>query len=192
MRPFQISHHCCCGHKQTQEWGLLWHHTWLCSWIALPAKQHHSWFMAFGSMFTAVQTASGDIVLPKTHRVDGVDEFSGLAELHETLPQVVERTFHQDLLLLVVVQKVVPQRLLGQGLGVSHNDHTISVPRAQNKERLHKCPSHYMETHQDLCSYEQMTFWDTTSHESMQHWGGGDRWGNRCPGARWPSHKTGW
>lgn len=112
--------------------------------------------------------ASGEIVLPKTHRVDGVDEFSGLAELHETLPQVVERTFHQDLLLLVVVQKVIPQRLLGQGLRVSHNDHTISVPRAQNNERLHKCPSHYMETHQDLCSYEQMTLWDTTSHESTQ------------------------
>lgn len=75
----------------------------------------------------AAQRASGYILCPNTHRVDGVDEFSGLAELHETLPQVVERTFNQDLLLLVVVQQVIPQRLFGQGLGVSHNDHTISV-----------------------------------------------------------------
>ena len=60
-----------------------------------------------------------------THRVDGVDQLAGLAELHEALPQVVEGPLHQDLLLLVVVQQVVPQGLLGQGLGVSHNDHTI-------------------------------------------------------------------
>lgn len=62
-----------------------------------------------------------------THRVDGVDQLSGFAELHETLSQVVKGTFDQDFLLLVVVQQVVPQRLLGQGLGISHNDHTIPV-----------------------------------------------------------------
>lgn len=73
------------------------------------------------------QRASGRIVLPETHRIDGVHEFSGLAELHETLPQVVKWTFHQDLLLLVVVQQVIPQRLFGQGLRVSHNYHTVSV-----------------------------------------------------------------
>lgn len=60
-----------------------------------------------------------------THRVDGVDQLPGLTELHEALPQVVEGPLHQHLLLLVVVQQVVPQRLLGEGLGVPHNDHTI-------------------------------------------------------------------
>lgn len=85
---------------------------------------------------TPAQRASGSILRPNTHRIDGVDQFSGLAELHETLPQVVERTFNQDLLLLVVVQQVVPQWLFGQGLGVPHNDHTVSVPRAQNPKAL--------------------------------------------------------
>lgn len=47
-----------------------------------------------------------------TDGVDGVDQFTGLAELHEALPQVVEGSLHKDLLLLVVVQQVVPQRLL--------------------------------------------------------------------------------
>jgi len=60
-----------------------------------------------------------------THRVDGVDELAWLAELHEALPQVVERPLHQHLLLLVVVQQVVPQRLLGQRLGVPHDDHAV-------------------------------------------------------------------
>lgn len=67
-----------------------------------------------------------------THRVDGVDQFAGLAELHEALPQVVEGSLHKDLLLLVVVQQVVPQRLLGEGLRVPHNDYTIP----SNKECL--------------------------------------------------------
>ncbi len=60
-----------------------------------------------------------------THRVDGVDQFAGLAELHEALPQVVEGSLHEDFLLLVVVQQVVPQRLLGEGLGVPYDDHAI-------------------------------------------------------------------
>lgn len=47
-------------------------------------------------------------VMQHTHRVDGVNQLAGLAELHETLPQVVEGPLHQDLLLLVVVQQVVP------------------------------------------------------------------------------------
>ena len=42
------------------------------------------------------------------HRVDGVDQLPGLAELHEALPQVVQGSLHQHLLLLVVVQQVVP------------------------------------------------------------------------------------
>lgn len=67
-----------------------------------------------------------------THGVDGVHQFTGLAELHETLPQVVEGPLHEDLLLLVVVQQVVPQRLLGESLGVPHNDHTVPSHRQDN------------------------------------------------------------
>lgn len=70
----------------------------------------------------------------RTHRVDGVDQLAGLAELHETLPQVIEGPLHQNLLLLVVVQQVVPQRLLGQGFRVAHNDHT--VPAGQDDLRI--------------------------------------------------------
>lgn len=93
---------------------------------------------------TSAQRASGSILHPNTHRIDGVDQFSGLAELHEALPQVVERPFNQDLLLLVVVQQVVPQRLLGQGLWVPHNDHAVSVPRAQNPKCKHTGFHHVM------------------------------------------------
>lgn len=60
-----------------------------------------------------------------THGVDGVDKFTGFAELHEALSEVVEGPLHQNLLLLVVVQQVVPQRLFRQGFGVPHNDHPI-------------------------------------------------------------------
>lgn len=60
-----------------------------------------------------------------THRVDGVDQLAGLAELHEALPKVIEGSFDQDFLLFVVVQQVVPKRLLGKSLGVPHDDHTI-------------------------------------------------------------------
>lgn len=66
-----------------------------------------------------------------THRIDSVDQLAGFAELHEALPQVVEGSLHKDLLLLVVVEQVVPQRLLGQGLGVPHNDHTIPSYKTQ-------------------------------------------------------------
>lgn len=62
-----------------------------------------------------------------THRVDGVDKLAGLAELHEALPEVVEGSLDKDFLLLVVVQQVVPKRLLGKSLGVPHNDHTIPL-----------------------------------------------------------------
>lgn len=62
-----------------------------------------------------------------THRVDCVNQLARFAELHETFSQVVERTLHQNLLLLVVVEQVVPQRLLGQSLRIAHNDHTISA-----------------------------------------------------------------
>ena len=68
----------------------------------------------------------------QTHRVDGVDQFAGLAELHEALPQVVEGPLHEDFLLLVVVQQVVPQRLLGEGLGVSHDDHAVPSQHTQD------------------------------------------------------------
>lgn len=60
-----------------------------------------------------------------THRVDGIDKLAGLAELHEALPKVVEGSLDKDFLLLVVVQQIVPKWLLGKGLGVPHDDHTI-------------------------------------------------------------------
>lgn len=60
-----------------------------------------------------------------THGVDGVDKFPRLAELHQALSEVVEGSLYEDFLLLVVVQQVVPQRLLGERLWVPHNDHTI-------------------------------------------------------------------
>lgn len=62
-----------------------------------------------------------------THGVDGVDELAGFAELHEALPQVVQGSLHQHLLLLVVIQEVIPEGLLGQGFGVPHNDHPVPV-----------------------------------------------------------------
>lgn len=70
-------------------------------------------------------------VFTATHRIDSVDQLAWLAELHEALPQVVERSLHEDLLLFVVVQQVVPQRLPRKRLGVPDNDHSISSPRVR-------------------------------------------------------------
>lgn len=74
----------------------------------------------------------------QTHRVDGVDELAGLAELHETLPQVVEGPLHQNLLLLVVVEQVVPQRLLGEGFGVTHNDDAVPAGQECTASRVYQ------------------------------------------------------
>lgn len=60
-----------------------------------------------------------------THGVDGVDELAGFAELHEALTEVVQGPLHQHLLLLVVIEEVIPEGLLGQGLGVAHDDHPV-------------------------------------------------------------------
>ena len=49
-----------------------------------------------------------------TYRVGGVDQLAGLAELDEALLQVGQWSLHQTLLLLVVGQQMVPQRLLQQ------------------------------------------------------------------------------
>lgn len=57
-----------------------------------------------------------------TNRVGGIDELPGLAELDHALLEVRERPLHQHSLLLVVVQQVVPQRLLRQHLRVAHQD----------------------------------------------------------------------
>lgn len=81
----------------------------------------------------------------QTHGVDGVDELARLAELHETLPQVVEGPLHQNLLLLVVVQQVVPQRLLGEGFGVAHNDHTVPVGQECTASRVYPASRVYQE-----------------------------------------------
>lgn len=61
-----------------------------------------------------------------TYRIDGVDQFSRLAKLHEALSEIVEGALNQHLLLFVVVQQVIPERLLGESLGVSNNYYTIS------------------------------------------------------------------
>lgn len=70
---------------------------------------------------------TGEHTVCLTYRVDGVDKFAGLAELHEALPKVVEGSLDKDFLFLVVVQQVVPKRLLGKGFGVPHDDHTIPL-----------------------------------------------------------------
>lgn len=75
--------------------------------------------------FVLTSNLIDDLWVCTTHRVDGVNKFTGLAELHEALPEVVEGSLHKDFLLLVVVQQVVPKRLLGEGLGVPDDDHTI-------------------------------------------------------------------
>lgn len=76
-----------------------------------------------------------------THRVDGVDQLARLTELHEALAQVVERTLHQHLLLFVVVQQVIPQRLLGEGFGVPHDDHAVSEPEEQAGQSARQSPA---------------------------------------------------
>ena len=58
-----------------------------------------------------------------TYGVGCIDELARLAELNEALLEVVERPLHQHLLLLVVVEQVVPQRLLRQHLRVADDDH---------------------------------------------------------------------
>lgn len=70
------------------------------------------------------------------HRVDGVDQLAGLAELHEALSEVIEGSFHKNLLLLVVVEQIVPKRLLGERLGVPHNDHTIPSLHRQSEHLI--------------------------------------------------------
>ena len=57
-----------------------------------------------------------------TYGVGGIDELARLAELSEALLEVVERPLHQHLLLLVVVEQVVPQRLLRRHFRVAHDD----------------------------------------------------------------------
>lgn len=62
-----------------------------------------------------------------THRVNGVHQLAWFTELHETLSQVVERSLHQNLLLFIIVQQMVPERLFGESLRIAHNDHAISA-----------------------------------------------------------------
>lgn len=61
-----------------------------------------------------------------THGVDSVDELAGLAELDEALLEVVEGPLDQHPVLLVEAEEVVPQGLLGQHLGVAHNDNAVA------------------------------------------------------------------
>ncbi len=52
----------------------------------------------------------------------------GLGELLHGLLEVAEGALHQALVLLEVVQQYVPQRLLGQHLGIAQNDQPILGP----------------------------------------------------------------
>lgn len=61
----------------------------------------------------------------RTHRVDGVHQLAWFTELHETLSKIVERSLHQDLLLFIIVQQMVPERLFGESFGIAHDDHAI-------------------------------------------------------------------
>ena len=66
---------------------------------------------------------SGTNCKTATYGVGGVDQLPGLAELDQTLLELVEGPLHQNFLLLVVSQQVVPQRVAGEDLGVTHDDH---------------------------------------------------------------------
>lgn len=68
------------------------------------------------------------------YRIDSVHKLPGLAELHEALTEIVQGPFHQHLLLLVVVQQVVPERLLGQRLRVANNNYAIPAERRARLE----------------------------------------------------------
>lgn len=56
----------------------------------------------------------------KTYRVSGIDEFPWLAELNHALLEVIERPLDQHLVLLVVIQQMIPQRLLRQHLRIAN------------------------------------------------------------------------
>lgn len=70
-----------------------------------------------------------------TYWVDSVDKFSGLAELHEALPEVIQWSLHQNLLLLVVIQQVIPKWLFRQSFWVPNNNHPIPMGEQTAKIR---------------------------------------------------------
>lgn len=57
--------------------------------------------------------------------IERVDNFFGLRELNHRLLHVVQASFDQNFLLLVEVQKVVPQLLLAQHLRVADDDQAV-------------------------------------------------------------------
>lgn len=69
-----------------------------------------------------------------TYWVDGIDKFPGLAELHEAFPEVIQWSLHQNLLLLVVIQQVIPEWLFGQCFWVPNNNYSIPVQQQTNRE----------------------------------------------------------
>lgn len=71
-----------------------------------------------------------------TYWVDGIDQFPGLAELHKAFPEVIQWSFHQNLLLLVVIQQVIPKRLFRQCFRVPNNNYSIPVQQPTNKLKL--------------------------------------------------------
>ena len=100
-------------------------HTYYRSYLPLPITMCQD--TGLGRRGFLAQSSSTPFWPPtaSAHRVDGVDQLPGLAELHEALPKVVQGPLHQHLLLLVVVQQMVPEWLLGQGLWVAHDNDPI-------------------------------------------------------------------
>ena len=60
-----------------------------------------------------------------TYRVSSIYKLARFAELNHAFLEIVEGTLDQNSLLFVMIQQVVPQRLLREHFGISNNDDTI-------------------------------------------------------------------
>ena len=49
-----------------------------------------------------------------SHRVPFAEQLAGLGQVHLILPEAVQSALHQQLLLLVVLDQLVPERVLGR------------------------------------------------------------------------------
>ena len=50
-----------------------------------------------------------------SHRVPFAEQLAGLGQVHLVLLEAVQSALHQQLLLLVVLDQLVPERVLGRG-----------------------------------------------------------------------------
>lgn len=69
-----------------------------------------------------------------TYWVDGIDKFPGLAKLHKAFPEIIQWSLHQNLLLLVVIQQVIPKWLFRQCFWVPNNNYSIPVQQQTNRK----------------------------------------------------------